>query len=350
MTRAAPRWSRQSANPPVEAPMSRQSRPATSRRSVSRAWLSFSPPRETKRGGTSTATSTESSTWVPGFSKPGTRPASTSACACVRLSARPRSTSRTSSRFFTAPRLPSRSRRAPAESRSPHRRHRPLTPSRAPRAHARAGRAAPPRAAANPDLSCDGLPRNSGENAVDETRRLVGRIALRKLDRLVDRDVVGHLVAVELVHRDSEDVPLDCAKAFGGPPGRCPADPPVELLHLRRDALRGLPCEGVHLALVQRGQRLPRHVPLVEEQQRGPPRRAAPRHYAGTSNAIGADSSRKLVEYRPEPKASPRRIAIESSRVVGMPTISSSPSARMPLAIAPARSSSHTITFPSSES
>ena len=38
---------------------------------------------------------------LPAFACPGTRPASTSACACARDSARPRSTSRTSSRFFT---------------------------------------------------------------------------------------------------------------------------------------------------------------------------------------------------------------------------------------------------------
>ena len=38
----------------------------------------------------------------PACRSPGTSPASTSACACARLSASPRSTSRTSRRFFTA--------------------------------------------------------------------------------------------------------------------------------------------------------------------------------------------------------------------------------------------------------
>ena len=42
-------------NPPVEAPTSRQSLPAGSTASTSSAWASFSPPRETKRGGRSTS-------------------------------------------------------------------------------------------------------------------------------------------------------------------------------------------------------------------------------------------------------------------------------------------------------
>src|SRR2546430_150554 len=46
-TRAAPRWSRQSVKPPVEAPTSRQTRPATFIWKASSAWASFSPPRLT---------------------------------------------------------------------------------------------------------------------------------------------------------------------------------------------------------------------------------------------------------------------------------------------------------------
>ena len=87
--------------PPVEAPTSRQSRPAGSTPSASSACASFSPPRETKRGG---ALDLELGVLVdllrPACRSPGTRPARTSACACARLSASPRSTSRTSSRFF----------------------------------------------------------------------------------------------------------------------------------------------------------------------------------------------------------------------------------------------------------
>ena len=47
-----------------------------------------------------TVSSAVSSTCCPGLSYPGTSPAITSACACARDSARPRSTRRTSSRFL----------------------------------------------------------------------------------------------------------------------------------------------------------------------------------------------------------------------------------------------------------
>ena len=49
-TWAAPAWSRQSVNPPVDAPASRARRPVGSRSKRSRAARSLSPPRLTKRG------------------------------------------------------------------------------------------------------------------------------------------------------------------------------------------------------------------------------------------------------------------------------------------------------------
>ena len=61
---------------------------------------SLNPARETYGGGCSTWSAAASSTCSPGFACPWTSPAITSACACARLSARPRSTSRTSRRFF----------------------------------------------------------------------------------------------------------------------------------------------------------------------------------------------------------------------------------------------------------
>ena len=51
ITRAAPRWSRTSVKPPVEAPTSSASRPAGSTPSSSRACASLSPPRDTNLGG-----------------------------------------------------------------------------------------------------------------------------------------------------------------------------------------------------------------------------------------------------------------------------------------------------------
>ena len=55
ITRAAPRWSRTSVNPPVEAPRSRQSRPAGSTPNASSAFASLTPARETYGGGRSTS-------------------------------------------------------------------------------------------------------------------------------------------------------------------------------------------------------------------------------------------------------------------------------------------------------
>ena len=61
--------------PPVEAPTSRQSAPVDVEPEARRARAaSFSPPRETKRGGRSTASSASSSTCSPAFEWPGTRP------------------------------------------------------------------------------------------------------------------------------------------------------------------------------------------------------------------------------------------------------------------------------------
>src|SRR4051812_21870272 len=98
--------------------MSTHSRPAGSTPKTSSACASFSPPRDTYGGGCSTSTTASSSTCVPGLSYPRTRPASTSACACARLSARPRSTSSTSSRFF----ISGRARREPVDDVLEHRR------------------------------------------------------------------------------------------------------------------------------------------------------------------------------------------------------------------------------------
>src|SRR5256885_9752630 len=67
---------------------------------TSSAFASLWPARDTYGGGASPSSSMSSATCSPGFEWPGTRPAITSACACARDSARPRSTSSTSSRFL----------------------------------------------------------------------------------------------------------------------------------------------------------------------------------------------------------------------------------------------------------
>ena len=68
MTCAAPRCSRQSVKPPVEAPTSSAMRPSTGTSSASSAFASFTPPRETYGGGPLTSSSTSGSTSWPGFS------------------------------------------------------------------------------------------------------------------------------------------------------------------------------------------------------------------------------------------------------------------------------------------
>ena len=107
MTRAAPRWSRQSTKPPVEAPTSSAERPATSIPNVSSAASSFSPARETNRGRSLRARAAPESTRVPALSPTcpptSTNPAMIRARAAVRLGARPRENT-SSSRRMRAPR------------------------------------------------------------------------------------------------------------------------------------------------------------------------------------------------------------------------------------------------------
>ena len=90
-TRVAPRWSRTSVNPPVDAPTSRQTRPVGSIPNASRAAASLWPPRLTYGSGASTSTLDVASTRSPGLrswraaspSPTRTLPASTSAWARV---------------------------------------------------------------------------------------------------------------------------------------------------------------------------------------------------------------------------------------------------------------------------
>src|SRR5437899_5836624 len=101
-TRAAPRWSRQSVKPPVEAPTSRQTRPATFIWKASSAWASFSPPRLTngERPWSSTPASlaTRAPALLPRLPSTRTSPARMRRAACSRLSTSPRPTSRRSIR------------------------------------------------------------------------------------------------------------------------------------------------------------------------------------------------------------------------------------------------------------
>src|SRR4029077_15909353 len=105
MTRAAPCCKRQSVNPPVDVPTSRQTLPATSTCQCSRAASSVRPPRLTyMRSSPSRRMSAEPSTAAPAFSTfcplTSTLPARISACARSREVVTPRSSSSLSSRTF----------------------------------------------------------------------------------------------------------------------------------------------------------------------------------------------------------------------------------------------------------
>ncbi len=63
------------------------------------------------------------------------------------------------------------------------------------------------------------LARDAAEDAVDEPRRVLGRVALREHDRLVDRDLARHRLLLELVDADAQDVALERTEPVGGPVG-----------------------------------------------------------------------------------------------------------------------------------
>src|SRR5919201_1919409 len=66
--------------------------------------------------------------------------------------------------------------------------------------------------AAPPPLSRRLLPHDSAKYPVHEPRRVVARVAAREVNGLVDRDLVGDVVAVQLMEGDPQDVPFDRAE------------------------------------------------------------------------------------------------------------------------------------------
>src|SRR3954467_4852535 len=252
------------------------------------------------------------------------------------------------SRAAVPPRSPCSAPRAPSGRRAPSRPRRPARAARAPPASSRGERAAPLHEPTIPPRSRHSLPHDAPKDAVYEARRVVGGVALGQRDRFVDRNFIGYLVPVELVERNPEDVALDRAEAIGRPPFRRGGDPLVELGRSCRYGVGGLTSEPIDLAFVEGRQGLPRDAPLVEEEERGPTGCAAAAHAAPT--AASRVSSRKLVEYSPLRNSGLSRISRATSRVVGIPRISSSPSARSERAIASSRVSSWTISLAIRES
>src|SRR5262249_27480218 len=155
---------------------------------------------------------------------------------------------------------------------------------RAVRAAAPPARAIPRCCSSLPSPGCF-LPDDSPEDPVHEPRRVLCRIALRERNRFVDRDLVRNLVAVELVDRDAEDVPLDRAESLGRPSFGRVSDAAVELRRVCRDLLGSRPRPLVDVPLVEGGERLARHVPLIEEEERRPPSGLAAHSISSTSTS-----------------------------------------------------------------
>src|SRR5436190_3418523 len=167
----------------------------------------------------------------------------------------------------------------------------------APAGSAPAARAGLPRAGAilPPPSSCSSLPRDPSENPVHQPSCLLSRVPLRECDSFVDDDLERDACLLELVGRDAEDVPLDGAEPVGRPLLRGLGDAAVELVDARRHGFGRLARELVDLALVQRGQGLARHVPLVAQGERRATRGApAERH---PSPSIGTSTVRTAIPH-----------------------------------------------------
>src|SRR4051794_23027548 len=81
-------------------------------------------------------------------------------------------------------------------------------------------------------------PLDRAEDSVQEARRLGAAELLGGLDRLVHRDLVGHIRPVKhLVKRDAEDAPLQRRDPVESPAGRVTLDQRVELVLVLEDAV-----------------------------------------------------------------------------------------------------------------
>src|SRR5262249_59101301 len=140
------------------------------------------------------------------------------------------------------------------------------------------------------------------ESPVRRASGLGRRVALGEGDSFADDDLERDAPFLGLVGREAEDVPLDGAEPVGRPLLRRVGDPTVELLDARGHRLGGLACELVDLALVQRGQRLAGHVPLVEQEESRSARGAAAEGH--NSSSIATSTVRTSIPHTwPTPAA-----------------------------------------------
>ena len=126
---------------------------------------------------------------------------------------------------------------------------------------------------------------DSPEDPVHQPTRLLRRVALGERDSFVDYDLEWDAALVELVDRQTKDVPLDRPEPVGRPAFRGGGDPAVELLDACGDRIGGVAGELVDLALVQRGERLAGHIPLIEQEEGGPAGGAATERHTSSSIA-----------------------------------------------------------------
>src|SRR6266508_2881859 len=119
------------------------------------------------------------------------------------------------------------------------------------------------------------LPNDAPEDPIHQAARILGGVTLRERDRLVDRRLERHVAAFQLPEGDPEDVSLEGAEPVGAPFARSIVDAGVELGCLARDGVDELLGIGVELALMERGERRPGDVPLVEDEESVAARRLA---------------------------------------------------------------------------
>src|SRR5947209_15356853 len=109
------------------------------------------------------------------------------------------------------------------------------------------------------------FPPDGTEDSVDEARRLRSAQLLRRLDRLVDRDLVGDVVAMQkLEQRDAQDAPLERRDAVERPALRVTRDQRVELAARAIGPLDERARERSRAGRYELSERPSGHLPLIE--------------------------------------------------------------------------------------
>src|SRR5262249_47656091 len=150
-----------------------------------------------------------------------------------------------------------------------------------------------------------------------QPRSILGCIALRKCDRLVEDDLDRHLALVELLQCDAQDVALDRTEPIRGPVVGRGRDAGVEVGSVVGHRLAELPRVVVHLTLVERPERAARDVPLEEHEDRGASGLAAAdatlRRHRTSSSTVTSTASTSTSHIRASASATRSCTAAETS-------------------------------------